>query len=876
MFKIDTAGIAPKVIYLKDYQKPDYFITHANLNFDLKEDVTIVTSHLTFKREKAGVSSIRLDGEDMILKSVAIDGKEISSDGYDLDEESLTLHNLAELSSVTIINEINPAQNTALEGLYISNGMYCTQCEAEGFRRITYFLDRPDVMLKFTVRIEADKAAYPTLLSNGNMVEGGDLADGRHYTLWDDPHAKPCYLFALVAGELAVLEDHFTTLSGEKVTLRIFVEESDLDKCPHAMASLIHSMTWDEEKYGREYDLTIFNIVAVSHFNMGAMENKSLNIFNTKCVLAKAETATDADFSAVEAVVAHEYFHNWTGNRITCRDWFQLSLKEGLTVYRDQEFSADMGSRAVQRICDVRVLRQHQFAEDNGPMAHSVRPDSYMQINNFYTVTIYEKGAEVIRMYHSLLGAKNFRKGTDLYFQRHDGQAVTCDDFVAAMSDASGVDLEHFKLWYSQAGTPVVTAKTAYDAVEKRFTLTLKQEIPDTAGQAGKKPMLIPVGFGLLDRNGKDLLEEGLILKLTEKEQVFIFDHIDLPPVPSILRGFSAPVKLITDLTFDELLFLLGNDSDSFNQWEAGQVLATKIIMDLAANFSEPALEEKYIAAIRLILTSKVHEKPFIAELLSLPSEAVLGQYRTPIDVDAIHHARAFVKKTLASALKEEFLALYSQTTEKEAYQFNAEAAGKRKLKNIILSYLIDLEEERIFTSCEKQYLTADNMTDEIGALSALVNSGFNGKKEVLERFYKRWNKDALVLDKWFSLQAAQSPWGNEDALDIIRNVEALCLHPDFDIKTPNRVRSLVSVFCALNLVAFHHKSGKGYEFLKNIIIQLDPLNPQIASGLVKPLTRWKFYDSDRQILMKAALNEIMNLDNLSKHVFEIVSKSLK
>jgi aminopeptidase N len=876
MFKTETAVPSPKTIFLKDYQKPDYFITSVNLNFDLREGVTIVTSELTLKREKAGATSIRLDGEEMMLKSVVIYGKEISSSDYDLDGESLTLHDLGEISSVTIINEIDPAKNTALEGLYVSNGMYCTQCEAEGFRRITYFLDRPDVMLKFKVRIEADKAAYPVLLSNGNNIQSGDLGGGRHFTIWDDPHAKPCYLFALVAGDLAVLEDHFTTMSGNDVTLRIFVEESDLDKCAHAMSSLISSMKWDEEEYGREYDLNIFNIVAVSHFNMGAMENKSLNIFNTKCVLAKAETATDADFGAVEAVVAHEYFHNWTGNRITCRDWFQLSLKEGLTVYRDHEFSADMGSRAVQRIGDVRILRQHQFAEDSGLMSHAVRPDSNIEINNFYTVTIYEKGSEVIRMYHTLLGAENFRKGTDLYFERHDGQAVTCDDFVAAMSDASGINLDHFKLWYSQAGTPVVTAFSHYDQKAQKFTLTLKQQVPDTAGQKDKQPMLIPVSFGLLGSDGEDLLGDNVILKLEKAEQSFSFDHITSKPVPSILRGFSAPVKLNNGLSFDELLFLLAHDSDHFNKWESGQVLATKIIMDLSDDFSNPKLDKTYIEAIRKITLSVDLDKAFIAELLTLPSEGILGQVKTPSNVDEIHQARAFVKKTLAFELKDEFLALYNDCLGDAPYEFKAEDAGKRKLKNTLLSYLMDVADGHILDLCKSQYSAADNMTDEIGALSALVNSGFKDKEDALDRFYKRWHADALVLDKWFSLQVSQNPNEIETAEDIIAKVVELSQHKDFDLKTPNRVRSLVSVFCGLNLKAFHDRSGKGYEFLTDIIIKLDPMNPQIAAGLVKPLTRWKSYDAQRQDLMKTALNKILKLDGLSKHVFEIASKSLK
>ncbi|MBL4895113.1 MAG: aminopeptidase N, partial [Emcibacter sp.] len=594
----DADKILPETKYLKDYQTADFQIGQVDLNFDLREGVTHVTAKMTVQRMGAAAAALILNGHDMTLKSIVLDGIILTKDKYQLTDHNLTIFQLPDQFELVIENDIDPATNTALEGLYISKGMYCTQCEAEGFRRITYFLDQPDVMATYRVRIEAEKAAFPVLLSNGNKIEEGEAANGRHFTLWDDPFPKPSYLFALVAGDLEYLEDHFTTASGKPVTLRIFVEGADLDKCPHAMESLKKAFDWDEKVYGLEYDLGIFNIVAVSHFNMGAMENKSLNIFNTKCVLAKAETATDADFAAVEAVVAHEYFHNWTGNRVTCRDWFQLSLKEGLTVFRDQEFSADMGSPAVKRIEDVRILRQHQFAEDSGPMAHSVRPDSYMEINNFYTVTVYEKGAEVIRMIHKLLGAENYRKGMDLYFERHDGQAVTCDDFVAAMEAASGVDLTHFRLWYSQAGTPEVIATHSYDKDAATLTLTLRQSIPDTPGQSDKKPMHIPVAIGLIGPDGQDfplqldgenapMDQKGTrLLDLRDAEQIYTFVSITEKVVPSLLRGLSAPVKMKSDLTQADRLFLLAHDSDSFNRWEAGQDIAADIIMGLVEDIT--------------------------------------------------------------------------------------------------------------------------------------------------------------------------------------------------------------------------------------------------------------------------------------------------
>ncbi|MBT5073181.1 MAG: aminopeptidase N [Kordiimonadaceae bacterium] len=861
---------APNTKYLADYKKPDFAIETVELNFDLHDGVTHVTSTLKIKRQGEEHAPLILNGENMTLVSIAVDG---SPAEYNLDDETLTLNDVPDQFELLIKNDIDPASNTALEGLYVSNGMYCTQCEAQGFRHITYFPDRPDVMATFKVRIEADKGNYTVLLSNGNQVEAGDCAGDRHYVTWDDPFPKPSYLFALVAGDLACLEDHFTTRSGTKVTLRIFAESKDLEKCTHAMLSLKKSMKWDEDVYGLEYDLDIFNIVAVSHFNMGAMENKSLNVFNTKCVLAKPETATDTDFSFIEAVVAHEYFHNWTGNRVTCRDWFQLSLKEGLTVFRDHEFSADMGSRAVTRISDVRTLRQHQFAEDSGPMAHSVRPESYIEINNFYTMTVYEKGSEVIRMMHTLLGPQKYRKAMDLYFERHDGQAVTCEDFVCAMEDGSGVDLSQFRLWYSQAGTPELTVLGNYDEQTQKYNLTITQVVPDTPGQTNKKPMHIPIEMGLLDSDGNEMLPGGtILLDLKEARQVFQFENISEKPVPSILRGFSAPVKIRNSFDRADQIFLIGHDSDSFNRWEAAQVISTDIILTLVEDLKTRKtfkLDDDYINAIGKVLNDKTLDKAFIGEMLALPSEGILGQEMSPIDVDAIHKARKMVVQGLATSLKSDLLRVYKECNTNEVYRFSPLAVGRRRLKNMVLGYLMEIADEEILNLCSQQYYFATNMTDEIAAFTFMVDSDAPGREVAIDNFYDKWQDDELVIDKWFSAQALST------RSEVIDRIEVLNKHADFDLKTPNRVRSLISVFCGLNQVSFHDKSGRGYEFLARNIKELDPINPQIAAGLAKQLTRWKAFDADRQKMMVSTLEDILKQDGLSKHVYEIVSKSL-
>ena len=703
----------PQTIYLKDYTVPEYLIHSVALNFALDDENTLVSSRLTLSRNPASRSSntsLILSGENLKLIRVNLDdGNDLSQDQYLQTQDALIIHNVPQQQrfALTIENTINPKANTALEGLYLSNGMLCTQCEAEGFRKITYFLDRPDVMTLFTTTLVGDKDRYPVLLSNGNKVAQGELPDNRHWVTWEDPFNKPCYLFALVAGQLECIADRFTTQSGRDIDLQIFVEKHDLDKCDHAMQSLKNAMRWDEQVYGREYDLDLYMIVAVGHFNMGAMENKGLNVFNTKFVLARPDTATDSDYEHIEGVIGHEYFHNWTGNRITCRDWFQLSLKEGFTVFRDQEFTGDRTSKAVKRIEDVNMLRTRQFAEDAGPLAHPIRPDAYIEINNFYTLTVYEKGAEVVRMIHTLLGAEGFRKGSDLYFERHDGQAVTCDDFVSAMEDANGIDLSQFRRWYTQAGTPVLTVQQHYDPSAQTLTLTINQNCPPTPGQAVKEPLHIPVTMGLLNKDGSvapcklqgsDQACDEVILQLTQPEQAFTFEGLAEQPVVSILRGFSAPVKLVMERSLDELAFLLSYDSDTFNRWEAGQQLAGQIITGLIAdlqNGREMHVNPIMVTAFKQVLEQPWDDLSYFSLLLSLPSETYLAEQMQVVDVEAIHAAREFVMLTLAEQLQPQFQALYQNNHRDESGKFDAGAIGRRRIKNTCLSYLSKLENQQ-------------------------------------------------------------------------------------------------------------------------------------------------------------------------------------
>lgn len=862
-------NVTPKTIYLKDYTPAPYKVAHVNLSFELLEDKTIVQSEVQYIKNPESESTVLiLNGQDQTILSVEIDN--IPFHRYKVADNKMTIADAGEQFTLRIRSEIDPASNTALEGLYKSQGTYCTQCEAEGFRRITFFQDRPDVLSTFTVRIEGDKSKYPVLLSNGNLIDSGELANGRHFTVWNDPFPKPCYLFALVAGDLIRIEDSFKTMSGRRVDLHIYVRTGDEKQCDHAMQSLKKSMKWDEEKYGREYELDLFNIVAVSDFNMGAMENTSLNIFNTALVLAHQETATDSDFMSVEGVVAHEYFHNWTGNRVTCRDWFQLSLKEGFTVFRDQEFSADMNSRAVQRIDDVNSLRRLQFSEDASPLAHSVQPDQFIEISNFYTKTVYEKGAEIIRMQHTLLGEEKFRKATDLYFERYDGHAVTCDDFVQCMADASGRDMSQFFLWYKQAGTPTLNITSQYNAAQQTFTLTLKQSQPDTSGQTDKKPLHIPVAVGLLSQEGAET-QATKILELTEREQSFTFNHVKTRPVPSILRGFSAPVKLITDLTDDDLRLLQLKDTDGFNKWEAGQTLALRTIERVMAN-SEANISQ-YVDDFGMMIDQGVSgkgDKALLARALTLPAIAFISQTQEVIDPAAIDQARTHILKAIKRAHKDALVRLYEQNRNTGEFAISPEAMGRRALQNTVLELLTVSNGTGCATRAKAHYEHADNMTDIAAALSCLSDSTQPERDEVFADFYRRFNGYPLVVDKWFSLQAIAN------RSEIFDDFAKLRQHQDFNIKNPNRVRSLYSAFAINNPVKFHDPSGQGYALLRDVIIELNEINPQIAARQVVPLREWRRYTPTLQSHMKEALQSIIDTPNLSNDVYEVVSKSLK
>lgn len=870
-----TETAQPEVKYLKDYKAPNFTVESMHLNFDIHEGKTTVTQKANYTNYIDNDDGLTLNGEHLTLTSIAINGTPLTSEQYNVSDEQLTIHALPSKFEIEIITEICPEENTALEGLYKSGDTYCTQCEAEGFRRITYYPDRPDIMTIFTVRVEANKTKYPVLLSNGNLQEQGDLDNDRHYTIWHDPHKKPCYLFALVAADLVHIEDTFITKSGRDVTLRIYVRDGDLPQCDHAMESLKKSMKWDEDVYGLEYDLDLFNIVAVSDFNMGAMENKSLNIFNTALVLAHQETATDTDYGRVESVIGHEYFHNWSGNRVTCRDWFQLSLKEGLTVFRDQEFSSDMNSRGVQRIDDVQQLRRMQFPEDAGPLAHPIRPDNYIEMNNFYTMTVYEKGAEVIRMFHTLLGAKTYRKATDLYFSRHDGQAVTCDDWIQCMEDASGMDLSQFRLWYSQAGTPNITASGEYNDCEKTYKLTLSQDIPSTPGQDEKQPMHIPVSVGLLSPNGHDFeIEKGkstTVLHLKEREQTFTFEGISSKPVPSILRNFSAPVKLDTDLTDTELRFLMVHDTDGFNRWEAGQKLSMRVLLSLL-NQEIDRPKQEYINSYKDLLEKclkKDRDPALMARSISIPCVSTIIQECTEADPQSIYKARQKLIKLLATENVGLLNKIYDNNLLEGAFRKDGEAIGMRALKNTALSLLIHSSDEEAINVAQLQYEHANNMTDRVGAISALNHINDSRRDSCYQDFYDRFKNYPLVIDKWFNLQAsAVRPSTHADLIKLSQ-------HSDFSLKNPNRARSLYGAFAMLNPVKFHDSTGAGYDFLTNAIIELNAINPQIAARMLGPMREWKRYSQDRQEKIKACLEKILETNNLSKDVYEIASKSL-
>ena len=869
-----------------DYRPPEYLVDCIHLCFKLGESKTVVKARSNIRKNpdcSSNTNELFLFGELLELVEICIDGEIVASERLNRTDDGLLIQEVPRAFALEITTKINPEANTALSGLYLSSGNFCTQCEAEGFRRITYYPDRPDVLAQFTTRIEAHAGKYPVLLSNGNLIDKGKLKNGFHYAEWEDPFPKPCYLFALVAGDLVSIKDRFTTKTGKEVDLQIFVQKQNKDKCAHAMASLKKAMKWDEEVFGLEYDLKQYLIVAVDDFNMGAMENKGLNIFNSKYVLASPETATDQDYLGIEGVIAHEYFHNWTGNRVTCRDWFQLSLKEGLTVFRDQEFSADMNSRAVKRIEDVRLLRQFQFREDDGPMAHPVRPDSYIEISNFYTVTIYNKGAEVVRMIHAIIGPDAFRRGMDLYFNRHDGQAVTCDDFVAAMSDAAAIDLEQFKRWYSQAGTPTLKIDSSWNRHKGEYTLIIQQSTPATPGQPDKKPFHMPILLGLLTSTGDDITaqsgnlyqtrEDNVLLELKEKKQEFVFNNLPEKPVVSMLRSFSAPVKIAPFHSQEELTTIMSKDTDLFNRWDASFSLSETIILELARRAKEQGrlhLEPDYVEAVRSNLISTAYDKALTALALSLPPETFLAQSMKVVDPDSLHRAHLFTRKELARLLYQDFLEMYQSYDQSTMYGITPEEIGNRSLKNVCLSYLMSNAEsgDEILEICRKQFFTANNMTDQIAALSAVANLSISERQDMLDHFEKRWSHEPLVMDKWFTIQALSY------ADDTFERVQRLMNHPLFSLKNPNKVRALVGAFSS-NHFHFHAISGSGYQYLADVIRELDSVNPQISARLSNQFIAWKRYDTTRQHLQKEALEKILNKKKLSRDVYEVVNKSL-
>lgn len=865
----------PQAKYRHDYRAPDYTITDIDLDFDLHADTTRVTAVSKVKRQGAAGAPLVLDGEDVTLVSLQIDGQ--PWEAYRQQDNQLIIDGLPEQFTVTIVNDIHPAQNSALEGLYLSGEALCTQCEAEGFRHITYYLDRPDVLARFTTRITADKQRYPFLLSNGNRIAEGELDDGRHWVQWQDPFPKPSYLFALVAGDFDVLRDSFVTRSGRKVALELFVDRGNLDRADWAMTSLKNSMKWDETRFGLEYDLDIYMIVAVDFFNMGAMENKGLNIFNSKYVLAKAETATDKDYLNIEAVIGHEYFHNWTGNRVTCRDWFQLSLKEGLTVFRDQEFSSDLGSRAVNRIDNVRVMRGAQFAEDASPMAHAIRPDKVIEMNNFYTLTVYEKGSEVIRMMHTLLGEENFQKGIQLYFERHDGSAATCDDFVQAMEDASNVDLSLFRRWYSQSGTPVLTVRDDYDAEQQQYRLQVSQHTAPTADQPQKHPLHIPLDIELYDSEGnvialqKDGLPVNNVLNVTEAEQTFIFDGVAQRPVPSLLREFSAPVKLDYPYSDGQLTFLMQHARNDFARWDAAQsLLATYIKLNVAKHQQKQplSLPLHVVDAFRAVLLDEKLDPALAAQILTLPTENEMAELFAEIDPEAIAAVHDAITRCLAQEMADEWLAVY-RANRTDGYRVEHGDIAKRALRNTCLHYLAFGDAQQADTLVAEQFRQADNMTDSLAALAAAVAAQLPCRDELMTAFDERWHQDGLVMDKWFVLQAT-SP-----AADVLNTVRGLLQHRSFSLSNPNRTRSLVGAFASANPSAFHAPDGSGYQFLAEILSDLNTRNPQVAARLIEPLIRLKRYDAGRQALMRKALEQLKGLENLSGDLFEKISKAL-
>ncbi|KWU01525.1 aminopeptidase N [Vibrio toranzoniae] len=863
----------PQAKYRKDYQSPSHTISDIDLTFDLYDSASIITAVSSVKQEKES-STLVLDGEGLKLVSVLVEGKEWTQ--YELSETQLTLNDLPKEFTLTIVTEVDPEGNSALEGLYKSGGAFCTQCEAEGFRRITYYMDRPDVLAKFTTTVIADKSENPFLLSNGNRVDEGEAENGRHWVKWQDPHPKPAYLFALVAGDFDVLRDAYTTQSGRKVDLEIFVDKGNLDRANHAMVSLINSMKWDEERFNLEYDLDIYMIVAVDFFNMGAMENKGLNVFNSKFVLANDQTATDTDYLGIEAVIGHEYFHNWTGNRVTCRDWFQLSLKEGLTVFRDQEFSSDLGSRAVNRINNVRIIRGPQFAEDASPMSHPIRPEKVIEMNNFYTLTVYEKGCEVIRMIHTLLGEDGFQKGMKLYFERHDGTAATCEDFVAAMEDASGVDLSQFRLWYSQSGTPTLSVESHYDAAKKQYRLTARQVTAPTHEQTEKQALHIPLDIELYTASG-DVIELQCngkpvhnVLDVKEAEQTFVFENVSEQPIPSLLREFSAPVKLEYDYSDEELIFLMVNARNEFSRWDAGQMLLAKYIrsnIKKVQQGQEFELSSSVVDAFRGVLLSDSLEPAFIAEMLSLPSHNEVSGWYERVDIDAIALVLNSMKVTLATELEDELSAVYHSHALSD-YMIDHDSIGKRTLRKVCLSYLAHTAQGNDLVVA--MYQQANNMTDTMAAMGAANSAQLPCRETLMADYSDKWKHDGLVMDKWFALQGTNP---SSNALEVIKQSMS---HQAFSLKNPNRTRNLVGSFLNMNPVQFHDKSGQGYAFAGEILRELNSSNPQVASRLIDPLLKFRKYDDERQALIKQELETLKNMDNLAKDLFEKVTKALE
>jgi len=866
---------APVPVRLQDYAPPAFLIETVDLDVELFEDHARVRSRLSISRNPKATdprAPLVLDAEELELESASLDGRRLAAGDYALGELHLTIAKPPSRFVLETACRIHPRRNTTLMGLYAAESGFFTQCEAEGFRRIAYFIDRPDVMAKYTVTIHADRDRYPVLLSNGNRIGGGDESGGRHHAKWLDPYPKPSYLFAMVAAKLDRLDDEFITRSGQRVQLAIYVDTGKLDQCRFAMQALKRAMKWDEDVFGLEVDLDTYSIVAVGDFNMGAMENKGLNVFNTKYVLARPDIATDADYLAIDRVIAHEYFHNWTGNRVTCRDWFQLSLKEGLTVFRDQEFGADMYSRPVERIREVRGLRSAQFPEDAGPMAHPVRPASYIEINNFYTSTVYEKGAELVRMIHTLIGAGNFRKGMDLYFARHDGQAVTCDDFVQAMADASGADLSQFKRWYDQAGTPVLDVEAEFDAAQKRYTLTVKQSCPPTPGQEEKLPFHIPLAVGLVAPDGSELLAEGTrVLPVRRAEERFTFDDIATRPVPSLLRDFSAPVIVKYDYSEAELALLAAHDADPFNRWDAGQRLALGVILRgiEATQSGRPfQLADAFVGAIARVLVDAPRDPAFASEMLALPSETYVAEQMAIVDPDAIHAVCDGVRRRLAVALREPLLAVYREYSVPGPYSPDALSAGRRALRNAALGFLMELDEPGVRALCVKQLETAGNMSDSFAALARLADCDCPERLPALEAFYNRWKDEPLVVDKWLAVQSASR------LRSALADTKRLMAHPSFNIRNPNKVYALLGAFRE-NQVRFHASDGSGYAFVAEQVVALDAINPQVAARVARGFDRWRKFDPGRQAHARAALERIRGASGVSKGVLEIASRTL-